>query len=96
MKIQNLLSVVFTTLITTCSVSLMAQDDNLVPNGGFEDTNIKKLKSYGQMEEFGMDWFAATSVPADLFGEGAKGEKVAVPSNKYLSLIHISEPTRPY
>ena len=23
-----------------------------------------------------MDWFAATLVPGDLFGEGAKGEKV--------------------
>ena len=83
MKIQNLLSVAFATLITTYSVSLMAQDDNLVPNGGFEDTNIKKLKSYGQMEEFGMDWFAATSVPGDLFGEGAKGDKVGIPTNNY-------------
>lgn len=83
MKIQNLLSVAFATLITTCSVSLMAQDDNLVPNGGFEDTNIKKLKSYGQMEEFGMDWFAASSVPCDLFGEGAKGDKVGIPINNF-------------
>ncbi|MEC7653432.1 MAG: hypothetical protein VX548_00655, partial [Bacteroidota bacterium] len=83
MKIQNLLSVAFTILITICSLSLMAQDDNLIPNGGFEDTNIKKLKSYGQLEEFGMDWFAATLVPGDLFGEGAKGEKVGIPTNNY-------------
>jgi hypothetical protein len=29
-----------------------SQEINLVPNGGFEDTNISKLRSYGQMEEF--------------------------------------------
>ena len=25
-----------------------------------------------------MDWFAATDVPADVFGEGAKGDKVGI------------------
>ena len=84
MKIQNLLRAVSAaTLILTCTLGLNAQDDNLVPNGGFEDTNIKKLKSYGQMEEFCMDWFAATDVPADVFGEGAKGDKVGIPENNY-------------
>lgn len=84
MKIKNLLRAVSSaTLILTCTLGLNAQDDNLVPNGGFEDTNIKKLKSYGQMEEFCMDWFAATDVPADVFGEGAKGDKVGIPENNY-------------
>ena len=84
MKIKNLLRAVSAaTLILTCTLGLNAQDDNLVPNGGFEDTNIKKLKAYGQMEEFCMDWFAATDVPADVFGEGAKGDKVGIPENNY-------------
>lgn len=84
MKIKNLLRAVSAaTLILTCTLGLNAQDNNLVPNGGFEDTNIKKLKSYGQMEEFCMDWFAATDVPADVFGEGAKGDKVGIPENNY-------------
>ena len=84
MKIKNLLRAVSAaTLILTCTLGLNAQDDNLVPNGGFEDTNIKKLKSFGQMEEFCMDWFAATEVPADVFGEGAKGDKVGIPENNY-------------
>ena len=30
-----------------------------------------------------MDWFAATDVPADVFGEGAKGDKVGIPENNY-------------
>ncbi|MAO45584.1 MAG: hypothetical protein CL823_00370 [Crocinitomicaceae bacterium] len=84
MKIQNLFrTAVVATFIATFALSIQAQDENLVPNGGFEDTNIKKLKSYGQMEEFGMDWFAATSVPADVYGEGAKGDKVGIPVNNY-------------
>ena len=84
MKIKNLLRAVSAaTLILTCTLGLNAQDDNLVPNGGFEDTNIKKLKSFGQMEEFCNDWFAATEVPADVFGEGAKGDKVGIPENNY-------------
>jgi outer membrane protein OmpA-like peptidoglycan-associated protein len=55
----------------------------LVPNSGFEDTNIKKLRSYGQMEEVSKDWFSATEVPADIYGDGAKGDKIAIPTNDY-------------
>ena len=84
MKIQMLLRGAFAAvLFLTCSMGFQAQDYNLVPNGGFEDTNIKKLKNYGQMEEFCMDWFSASSVPADIFGEGAKGDKVGIPDNNY-------------
>jgi len=88
MKIKNLFSCITAlAVVATCSFAITstvsAQTDNLVPNGGFEDTNIKKLKSYGQMEEFSMDWFAGSSVAADVYGEGAKGDKVGIPSNKY-------------
>ena len=76
---------VLTTLVAvfTLTLSTDAQDVNLVPNGGFEDTNINKLRTYGQMVEFSMDWFSATEVAADVYGDGAKGEKVAVPTNNY-------------
>lgn len=73
----------FTVLFAACTLIATAQDDNLVPNGGFEDTNIGKLKNYGQMEEFGMDWFAGSTVPIDVFGEGAKGDKVGIPNNAF-------------
>ena len=35
------------------------------------------------MEELVSDWFAASSVPADIFGEGAKGDKVGIPLNNF-------------
>ncbi|PCJ80040.1 MAG: hypothetical protein COA49_09775 [Bacteroidetes bacterium] len=84
MKLQNNLYVFTATMsVLLLTVSSLAQNVNLVPNSGFEDTNINKLRTYGQMEEFSMDWFSATQVPADIYGEGAKGDKVAVPVNKY-------------
>ena len=69
--------------MVSLTISADAQEVNLVPNGGFEDTNINKLRTYGQMEEFSMDWFSATEVAADIYGNGAKGDKVAVPKNNY-------------
>ncbi|MDE0722463.1 MAG: OmpA family protein [Flavobacteriales bacterium] len=69
--------------VVSLTIGADAQEINLVPNGGFEDTNINKLRTYGQMEEFSMDWFAATEVAADIYGDGAKGDKVAVPTNNY-------------
>lgn len=69
--------------LTALTLSPQAQTFNLVPNGGFEDTNIKKLRSYGQMEEVSKDWFSATEVPADVYGDGAKGDKIAIPTNDY-------------
>ena len=65
------------------TLSPYAQTFNLVPNSGFEDTNIKKLRSYGQMEEVSTDWFSATEVKADVYGDGAKGDKIGVPTNDY-------------
>jgi len=65
------------------TLSPFAQTFNLVPNSGFEDTNIKKLRSYGQMEEVSTDWFSATEVKADVYGDGAKGDKIGVPINDY-------------
>ena len=84
MKLNNILRSV-ATIIATIAITLspQAQSFNLVPNNGFEDTNIKKLRSYGQMEDVSLDWFSATDVPADIYGEGAKGDKVGVPINDY-------------
>jgi len=69
--------------LTAVTLSPQAQTFNLVPNSGFEDTNIKKLRSYGQMEEVSKDWFSATEVKADVYGDGAKGDKIGIPTNDY-------------
>ena len=73
------------TIVALVAVTLspQAQTFNLVPNSGFEDTNIKKLRSYGQKEEVSKYWFSATEVPADIYGDGAKGDKIAIPTNDY-------------
>lgn len=81
------------TLITTCALSafllplmpseLHAQDENLVPNGSFENGDIKRLKNYGQLEEITTDWFSYTDAPLDLFSTEVKSEKVLVPGNAY-------------
>ena len=33
-----------------------AQEDNYVPNGSFENSDLRKLKSQGQLEEFTEDF----------------------------------------
>jgi len=84
MKLKNIFRSVATTIAAIAiTMSPQAQSFNLVPNSGFEDTNIKKLRTYGQMEEVSVDWFSATDVPADIYGDGAKGDKVGIPENKY-------------
>ena len=84
MKLKNIFRSVATIIAAIAiTMSPQAQSFNLVPNSGFEDTNIKKLRAYGQMEEVSVDWFSATDVPADIYGDGAKGEKVGIPENKY-------------
>ena len=84
MKLKNIFRSVATTIAAIAiTMSPQAQTFNLVPNSGFEDTNIKKLRAYGQMEDVSVDWFSATDVPADIYGDGAKGEKVGIPENKY-------------
>lgn len=70
-------------LFPAFQVDLQAQDDNLVPNGSFENGDIKKLKAYGQLEEMTTDWFPYTDAPLDLFSMDVKSEKVAVPANSY-------------
>lgn len=63
-----------------------AQDDeetNLVPNGDFEATDTKRLKSFGQMAEFTENWFDATQAPCDIFAGGIKSEKVSIPLNEF-------------
>ena len=84
MKLKNIYRSVATIVaLVAVTLSPQAQTQNLVPNSGFEDTNIKKLRSYGQMEEVSKDWFSATEVPADIYGDGAKGDKIAIPTNDY-------------
>ena len=62
---------------------VQAQDENLVPNGSFENGDVKRLKAYGQLEETTTDWFPYTDAPLDLFSTDVKSDKVAVPGNSY-------------
>lgn len=57
--------------------------DNLVPNGSFEEADVRRLKGYGQLSEFAGEWFPLTATPLDLFAEGMKSEKVNIPENLY-------------
>jgi outer membrane protein OmpA-like peptidoglycan-associated protein len=70
-------------LIPAFPADVQAQDDNLVPNGSFENGDIKKLKAYGQLEEMSTDWFPYTDAPLDWYSTEVKSEKVAVPANSY-------------
>jgi outer membrane protein OmpA-like peptidoglycan-associated protein len=63
-------------------LSIQAQD-NLVPNGSFEEADVRRLKNYGQLEEFCAPWFPLTEAALDLYAEGMKGEKVNIPNNLY-------------
>ena len=70
-------------MATLFGAALIAQEDNLVPNSSFENSNLKKLKSYGQLEEFSENWFGGTEALLDLYAEGMKSEKVNIPNNLY-------------
>ena len=70
-------------LLPFVPAELQAQDENLVPNGSFENGDVKRLKNYGQLEEITTDWFAYTDAPLDLFSTDVKSEKVMVPGNAY-------------
>lgn len=61
-----------------------AQDDsdNLVPNGSFENADLKRLKKPGELEMYCDDWFGATDALLDLYAEGMKSEKVSLPTNE--------------
>lgn len=66
------------------SFEATAQDDgdNLVPNGSFENADLKRLKKPGELELYCEDWFGATDALLDLYAEGMKSEKVSLPSNE--------------
>ncbi len=70
-------------LIPAFPADVQAQEENLVPNGSFENGDIKKLKAYGQLEEMSTDWFPYTDAPLDWYSTEVKSEKVAVPANSY-------------
>jgi OmpA-OmpF porin, OOP family len=63
--------------------STQGQDDNLVVNGGFEDLNLKPLKSYGQLVELCTSWLTPNEASADLFATGVKGTKAGAPVNDF-------------
>lgn len=64
---------------------VLAQDEeiNLVPNGDFEKAQTKTLKNPGMFQDLCESWYTATKAPADLFAEGIKSEKVAIPVNSF-------------
>ncbi|MFT4680130.1 MAG: outer membrane protein OmpA-like peptidoglycan-associated protein [Flavobacteriales bacterium] len=62
---------------------LQAQDENLVPNPGFENADTKRLKNAGEMDLYIQDWFSSTKAPADLLSTGMKSPKVNLPENIY-------------
>lgn len=76
----------FSLLLTGAALALapfMTAQDNLVPNGSFEDADVRRLKGYGQLSEFAEAWFPVTETPLDLYAEGMKSEKVNIPDNLY-------------
>ncbi|MBL7941231.1 MAG: OmpA family protein [Flavobacteriales bacterium] len=55
---------------------------NVVTNGSFENTAMKTLKNFGQLAELSTGWFTATQAAGDVFSEGVKSTRVAVPTNE--------------
>ncbi|MGB1033014.1 MAG: hypothetical protein ACPGWM_10370, partial [Flavobacteriales bacterium] len=68
-------------LIAGVTFAQEESDDNLVPNGDFENTATKTLKNYGMLQELTEDWFNATQAEADVFSTGIKSPKVSIPNN---------------
>jgi outer membrane protein OmpA-like peptidoglycan-associated protein len=56
-------------------------DNNLVPNGGFENAQLKNLKDVGQLTSFCTPWDSPIKGSADLFNTNMKSPKVAAPAN---------------
>jgi outer membrane protein OmpA-like peptidoglycan-associated protein len=79
MKLRTL----FAAVATLIGAGLIAQEDNLVPNSSFENSILKKLKNYGELEEYSENWFGATETLLDLYAEGVKSEKIRIPNNLY-------------
>lgn len=70
-------------LLVAFGLQMAAQDENLVPNGDFENSATKGLKSYGMLDDLCEDWFSGTKAPADLYATGMKSEKVNIPNNLF-------------
>ncbi len=56
---------------------------NLVPNGSFEEADVKRLKAYGELVALCKPWLSPTAAQPDLYGTGMKSEKVNAPKNLY-------------
>lgn len=61
----------------------VTENNNLISNGDFEDTDWKHLKNYGQLQELSADWFSATQALPDVYYSGVKSPKASVPTNTY-------------
>lgn len=56
---------------------------NLVPNGSFEDADVRGLKATGQLTTFCKEWITPNKTSADLFHKDSKGTKTGIPQNDY-------------
>jgi len=56
-------------------------DNNLVPNGGFENVQLKNLKEVGQLTSFCGPWESPIKGSPDLFNTQMKSPKVGAPMN---------------
>lgn len=56
---------------------------NLVPNGSFEDADVRGLKATGQLTTFCKEWMTPNKTSADLFHKDSKGTKTGIPQNDY-------------
>lgn len=59
------------------------EEINLVPNGSFEEADVKRLKAYGELVALCKPWLSPTAAQPDLFATGMKSEKVNLPKNLY-------------
>lgn len=67
--------------MSLCTLTSLAQGDNLVENGSFESTS-GKVKKLGSID-LATGWVSPTGVRADLFVPGAKVPEIGSPDNFY-------------
>lgn len=82
MNIRKILrSTLLTTALTATAVMGFAQDEELVENGSFEQTQ-GKIKKLGSIES-ATGWIMATGQSADLFAPSSKVTEILTPLNAY-------------
>lgn len=77
--------ILLTALVSSffCAKAQDGDEENLVPNPGFENAETRSLKKYGFFEELTENWFTATKAPADLYARDMKSDKTNIPKNEY-------------